>query len=423
MKNVKNKFNKELIKDLPRAIFQGKIEVIENAEDVQRAVSILERANIIGLDTETRPNFRGGRQNKVALLQISTYDVCFLFRLKATGMTDEMTNLFTNPAILKVGLSLRDDFRQLNNLREFTPVNYVELQDFVKPFGIQDLSLQKLYANILGGQINKGQQLSNWESETLSEAQQKYAATDAWACIMLYEEMQRMRHEGFQVVYAPDEVPEPVFVGLEKPKTTEDIVKVEGNEEQSSANSKPRKKRKAKDSTNSPESFNNNNSENEQTTVNVDSRNDGLEKVGDNVADTDEKPNKRRKKRRSTKTKKESIDNQLSEEVSTPVVESENMSKRSKRRKSNKTPHEENAKNGVNISTNDQNSNNAKETSNERTTKSNKSRNRKGGEKRREPSRRPIPEMAAPLDEAPAKKKSGFMKKMLLGIVEKFSKE
>ena len=41
-------------------------------------------------------------------------------------------------------------------------------------------------ANILGVRISKSQQLSNWEAEQLSSAQQMYAATDAWVCREMY---------------------------------------------------------------------------------------------------------------------------------------------------------------------------------------------------------------------------------------------
>ena len=41
-------------------------------------------------------------------------------------------------------------------------------------------------AIILGSRVSKTQQLSNWEAEALSEAQQMYAATDAWVCREMY---------------------------------------------------------------------------------------------------------------------------------------------------------------------------------------------------------------------------------------------
>lgn len=425
MKTVKNKFKKEIIKELPRALFDGRIEVIQSAEEAERAVAILEKSTIIGLDTETRPNFRGGRQNKVALLQVSTHDICFLFRLKATGMTEGMIGLFTNPDILKVGLSLRDDFRQLRALAEFDPVNYVELQDFVKPFGIQDLSLQKLYANILGGQIHKGQQLSNWEAEELTEAQIGYAATDAWACIMLYEEMQRMRKEGFHVVYEPDEVPGPVFVGLEKPKK---VTELESEEEQKPADGKnPRRKKKGK-----TQPVETQPTTEQPTSVATDEIE--VEAIETNNAEPiEEGKNKRRKnKRKPAKDKKEqNVAPEATISEARQLEDSSNKSQRSKRHKGkkasgNSAADSSSAETKTKQATDNPKTNVVAASSNTRSDKKKSNRNdrkrrNQQGEKRRDASRRPIPEMAAPLDEAPAKKKGGFMKKMLMGIVEKLT--
>ena len=427
MKTVKNKFKKEIIKELPRALFDGRIEVIKSAEEAERAVAILEKSAIIGLDTETRPNFRGGRQNKVALLQVSNHDICFLFRLKATGMTEGMVGLLANPNILKVGLSLRDDFRQLRALTEFEPVNYVELQDFVKPFGIQDLSLQKLYANILGGQIHKGQQLSNWEADELTEAQMAYAATDAWACIMLYEEMQRMRQEGFHIVYEPNEVPGPVFVGLEKPKVAlESEVK---KEEKSADNKNPRRKKKGK--TQSVETQ----LENEQSASETSVENEATITETAKVEHVEESKNKRRKnKRKPAKEKKEQ--NESPEVINTQVSMSDEPSdkpSRSKRHKGKKPSDKSSATDSSSAekpkAKQTKDSSNPKvvvDSNNTRGDKkkgnrNDKKRRKQQGESRRDDSRRPIPEMAAPLDDVPAKKKGGFMKKMLMGIVEKLT--
>ena len=59
----------------------------------------------------------------------------------------------------------------------------------VAEYGIEDRSLQKIYANLFNEKISKSAQLSNWESDLLTEKQQLYAATDAWACIQIYEKL------------------------------------------------------------------------------------------------------------------------------------------------------------------------------------------------------------------------------------------
>lgn len=192
MTNVKilySKFDKKAIPELPKVEFGGRIIVIQTAGEADRAVNYLMQFPQLGIDTETRPNFKPGGMNPVALLQISTPEACFLFRLNRFGLTDSLVQLFTSEVVEKIGLSLHDDWAQLRKRKDFQPVNYVELQDYVKPFGIKDMSLQKLYANFFGQKISKNQRLTNWEADVLTEPQKRYAATDAWSCLQLYQKM------------------------------------------------------------------------------------------------------------------------------------------------------------------------------------------------------------------------------------------
>lgn len=196
MKVIQDKFDKKKIQTLPCIHFGGRIIVVFTEKETDKAVEYLMKQPLLGLDTETRPTFQKGKMHHVALLQVATHDTCFLFRLNKTGMTDSILRLLEDTTITKVGLSLQDDMRALNQRRKFKPGTYVELQKEVKDIGIEDNSLQKIYANLFGEKISKGQQLSNWEADILTEAQQRYAATDAWACIQIHEEVARMKREG-----------------------------------------------------------------------------------------------------------------------------------------------------------------------------------------------------------------------------------
>ena len=206
MKEIFDKYDKALIADLPRALFPGRIEVVVSESDAKRAVKFLMKQPILGLDTETRPSFSRGKMNKVALLQVSTNDVCFLFRLNRIDIPQCLVSLLEDKKITKVGLSWHDDLRALNGRKSFRAGTFVELQDIAGQMGILDISLQKLYANIFGQKISKGQQLTNWEADNLSDAQKQYAATDAWACIKLYEEMMRMKEEGYRLEVQPQPI-------------------------------------------------------------------------------------------------------------------------------------------------------------------------------------------------------------------------
>lgn len=206
MKTIFNKYDKHAINDLPRVLFQGRIITINTAGETQKAVDYLLDSDILGIDTETRPSFTRGRQNKVALLQVSTRDTCFLFRLNHCGMTPAIIRLLEDNHVMKTGLSLRDDISVLRKRANFTPGYFVDIQDEVGVLGIQDLSLQKLYANLFHQKISKAQRLSNWDAPILKDPQKLYAATDAWACINLHEEICRLKaSHDFQLITIPDE--------------------------------------------------------------------------------------------------------------------------------------------------------------------------------------------------------------------------
>lgn len=189
MTNVAISISKEQIATLPTVKFEGSITLIERPEDVAEAVAFLREQKIVGFDTETKPNFRKGMTNKVSLIQVSTEDRSFLFRLNKLGFSPELKEFMECTDVLKVGLSLKDDFHVLHKISPFTPENFVELQEMVKEYGIQDASLQKIYAIIFGGRISKGQRLTNWEAPELTHSQMAYASIDAWACLRIYRKL------------------------------------------------------------------------------------------------------------------------------------------------------------------------------------------------------------------------------------------
>ena len=182
---------------MPKVLFPGRIFVVYTESDDEKAVAYLKDQRIVGVDTETRPSFKRGTTHKVALLQISTQDTCFLFRLNRIGMPDSLQEFLMSDT-LKIGLSLKDDFNSLRKRQDMHPDrgNWIELQEYVGKFGIEDRSLQKIYANLFGEKISKNQRLSNWEADVLSEGQKLYAATDAWACVEIYNCLSELESTG-----------------------------------------------------------------------------------------------------------------------------------------------------------------------------------------------------------------------------------
>ncbi len=179
--------SKEALSQMPMVTYPGKIVVVDTPEKARLALKKLEREAVVGFDTETRPSFKKGVVHNVALVQISTAELCYLFRINQIGISERLGRFFENPEIVKVGLSLRDDFNALHrNNQELNPAGFVDLQDTVKDYRIKDSSLQKIYAIAFGERISKHQRLTNWEAAELSPGQQVYAAIDAWACLRLY---------------------------------------------------------------------------------------------------------------------------------------------------------------------------------------------------------------------------------------------
>lgn len=201
MIDIPSNIAKAEIAQLPVELFGGRIIVIHSVADVEKAVNYLKGFPILGIDTETRPSFAKGRTYEVALMQVATEDTCFLFRLNYIGMPKVLVDLLQDGRLLKVGLSLRDDIQRLQAKHDFEPRGFLDLQSYVKEWGIEAQSLQKIYALLFGKKISKSQRLTNWESDVLTDRQKSYAATDAWACVRMYNYMEELkRKQGFRVV-------------------------------------------------------------------------------------------------------------------------------------------------------------------------------------------------------------------------------
>lgn len=208
MKKIYDKFDKSIINSLPLVTFPGKIIVVLNEYEADRAVEYLLSCDVLGVDTETRPAFRKGNNHKVALLQVATRKECFLFRLNHLGLPKSLLRLLSNKQVPMVGLSWHDDLMSLHRREQFEPGWFIDIQDIIGNLGIVDKSLQKLYANLFGGKISKRQRLTNWEADVLTDRQKEYAAIDAWACIKLYDEiMNLLATKEYELEVVPEEKP------------------------------------------------------------------------------------------------------------------------------------------------------------------------------------------------------------------------
>lgn len=185
--------DKNTIQTLPLTSFEGDVIIVDVPEKVQEAVEYLSQFTVLGVDTEARPSFKRGVHYPTALVQVSTMERCYLFRLTHVGMPKELAQIFANPNICKVGLAFKDDLNGLRRRRDFKPANCIDLQSIVCKYGIMELGLQKIFAIVFGQKISKAQQLTNWENSHLTPEQAKYASTDAWATLKIYLELQKTK--------------------------------------------------------------------------------------------------------------------------------------------------------------------------------------------------------------------------------------
>ena len=189
--NFIDKISNEQTALLPAVEFRGEIRIVEHERDIAAACKTRAEQPVIGFDTETRPSFRPGVTFRVSLLQLSTPTVCYLFRLNKIPLAKPILQLLEDRRILKIGADVAGDLRSLRQIRHFRDGGFVDLQGIAPEWGIGEKSLRKLSAIVLGRRVSKAQRLSNWEAATLTDKQQLYAATDAWVCTRIYEQLLR----------------------------------------------------------------------------------------------------------------------------------------------------------------------------------------------------------------------------------------
>ena len=185
----KDNIDKAELVEYPVSGFEGEIMLVDNYKKLKESLKILKSADILGFDTETKPSFRKGKVNRIALMQLSNNRQAFIFRLNVIGLPGELIDILADKSITKVGVAIHDDIKGLKYISNFREGGFIDLQDYVKKFGIKSSGLKKLSAIILGFRISKRQQVSNWEAADLTDAQLRYAATDAWVCYEIYKKL------------------------------------------------------------------------------------------------------------------------------------------------------------------------------------------------------------------------------------------
>lgn len=184
---------KEEINNLPLFRYEGPVEIVGTQGAMMAAVAELRGEVVLGFDTETRPSFKRGQNYPTALLQLAGEHKVFLFQLLQLPTLAPLAGLLSDPAILKVGVAIRDDIKKLRESEDFEPGGFVELAEITQKADVVNTGLRSLCAIFMGARISKGAQVSNWSRSDLSEAQITYAATDAWVSREVYL---RLRERG-----------------------------------------------------------------------------------------------------------------------------------------------------------------------------------------------------------------------------------
>lgn len=177
---------KDEVNELELNKYRGEIVLVDQEEDVDAAIAEILEDDLLGIDTEARPAFKRGQYNPLALIQIATANRVFLFRTNKIGFPQPLREVFNREDLLKIGIALLDDVRDLKRLGEVEPQSMFDLNVYCPSLGFEKIGARNLSAMILGFRISKSQQTSDWEAEKLSIQQMEYAATDAWICREIY---------------------------------------------------------------------------------------------------------------------------------------------------------------------------------------------------------------------------------------------
>lgn len=184
-----NEISKEEVDALDLIQYDGPIEVIDTPEAFETAVRAISREPLLGFDTETRPSFKKGKVYPTSLIQLATLEQAWILRVNRIGYPRALLKILSDEQPMKIGLGLQDDIRRLRADFQFEPMGFLDLQHYVPAFRIDEKGLKKISGIVLRRRISKSQQVSNWDADVLTEAQLRYAATDAWICLMIYHRL------------------------------------------------------------------------------------------------------------------------------------------------------------------------------------------------------------------------------------------
>ncbi len=181
-----HRISREEMIELPIRRYAGSVHLVAAAPDLRRAMQDICQESVVGFDTETRPAFRPGESYLPSLVQFATAGAVYLLQVQQQDYSAAMREILSSASVIKAGVSVTDDLRNLKRLFEFEEQAVVDLGKVAKRHGLKQTGVRNLAGIFLGARIPKGATTTNWAARRLTPQQIAYAATDAWACRELY---------------------------------------------------------------------------------------------------------------------------------------------------------------------------------------------------------------------------------------------
>ncbi|MET0961722.1 MAG: 3'-5' exonuclease [Noviherbaspirillum sp.] len=167
----------------------AQVTVITTGAQAAAARAVLESADALGFDTESRPTFiRGQQSSGPHLVQLATDSHCFLYQIDHFDELGDLRALLESPRLVKAGFGLGDDLRRLSAKCGIDCAGTLDLAQRLRTSGRNAVGVKSAVAGMLGQHLQKSKKVAttNWSSRVLSERQILYAANDAHAALRVY---------------------------------------------------------------------------------------------------------------------------------------------------------------------------------------------------------------------------------------------
>lgn len=188
--------SKEQIQALP--VFQNlpmqQIHLIHNIEQCLALEQELKSCALLGFDTESKPTFTKGEVSTGPhLIQLASHDAAYLFQINPEVL-EFLKPVFESRDQIKVGFGLKND-AHLFRKKGIELNSVIELSKCFSAFGFPNpMGLKNAMALLFQLNFPKSKKIStsNWARKTLTPAQIQYAAADAYAPVLVFEELHRL---------------------------------------------------------------------------------------------------------------------------------------------------------------------------------------------------------------------------------------